>query len=333
MVATVVTGLLGAWAAPAGAKPRAPRPVVVKVPVPDAGNASLGQFRYRIRGLAAARAQPKPRIKLKVLNGRRLPSGVTVAGAAGTMTVKGHLDIVLTLAVGRRKPAGGRSARLAPSSVEVQVTATPRLLVSADGSVVKRNVVKSRRASLAGFGGPAWSMPEDGMNAGYLYGPSRNTPAGIFLKGLYDLYIGRPSREADAVLELLNLTTAYTLTGTLGCRPFSAYEMECFGRLAGRYPPSRAYPADTRNPLDAIKVVMPDRAVTNHLCPTQLPRGTVSTTAVANDTLTCDGGTLPLDQDFKLNIRTNPPPATGMGGKLYGRQDGVFRGPFAITGP
>lgn len=333
--ATVVTGLLGMWAVPVAAKPRAPRPVMLKVPVPDAANASIAQFRYRIKGVGVASAQPRVRIKLKVLNGRRLPTGVIVAGAAGTATVKGHRDIVVTVEVGRTKTARGRSARAAASMVEIQVTAVPHLRVAADGSVVKRNVVR-RRARRAGMD-LRWEMPTDAFGPGYLYRGPRGTPAAIFLKGIYDLYVGRPSPEAQAVLLLLEAIDTYVLTGKLACHPFDPFEIECVGSWTGRYGsgygPAPARAADTRHPLDAIKVVMPDRAVTNSLCPSQLPHATVSTTVVTNDTLTCDGGTLPLDQNFKVNIRTSPPPASGMGGKLFGRQDGVLRGPFAVTGP
>lgn len=92
-------------------------------------------------------------------------------------------------------------------------------------------------------------------------------------------------------------------------------------------------PAGAASALDAVRVVLADRQVTNFLCPSQLPVGAISTTATTNDTLTCSGGTLPLDQKFQLNVRMSPGPTTGMGGKLFGRQDGVFKGPFQISGP
>lgn len=117
-------------------------------------------------------------------------------------------------------------------------------------------------------------------------------------------------------------------------------------RLAGRFsvltgaPRSQpvAHAADASSPIDAVKVVVPPagstpRQITNTLCPSQLPHATVSTTTSTNDTLTCDGGTLPVGQSFQLNVQTNPPPSSGMGGQLFGRQDGTFQGPFQITGP
>jgi hypothetical protein len=92
------------------------------------------------------------------------------------------------------------------------------------------------------------------------------------------------------------------------------------------------------NPLDAVRVVIPpygseDRAITNYICPMQLPNGVISSTTHANDTLTCQGGSLPLQQEFSMRVRTFPEPSDGMGGDLYGRQDGSFQGPFHITGP
>jgi hypothetical protein len=94
----------------------------------------------------------------------------------------------------------------------------------------------------------------------------------------------------------------------------------------------RVGPADVRSPITAVRVVVA-RQITNYLCPTQLPSGAVTTTSAANDTLTCSGGTLAIDEAFRMNLRTNPNPSSGMGGQLYGQQDGVFKGPFAITGP
>lgn len=96
--------------------------------------------------------------------------------------------------------------------------------------------------------------------------------------------------------------------------------------------------ADAESPLDAIAVVLPPdgpnpRAITDHACPRQLPLGSVATSANHNDTLFCTGGSLPVEQRFTLNVRMTPPPDPGMGGQLYGRQDGQPKGPFPITGP
>jgi hypothetical protein len=96
--------------------------------------------------------------------------------------------------------------------------------------------------------------------------------------------------------------------------------------------------AQTTSPITAIRVVLPpdgstNRQVTSYLCPNQLPVAAVETTNAPNDTLACSGGSLALEERFSMNIRMNPPPTTGMGGQIFGQQDGSFKGPFAITGP
>jgi hypothetical protein len=106
----------------------------------------------------------------------------------------------------------------------------------------------------------------------------------------------------------------------------------------GGTPRSFAIAADTGTPLDAVEVVVPSagstaRQIVNSLCPTQLPTATVSTTVTPSDTLTCSGGSLAIGQQFTLNVQTSPAPASAMGGQLFGRQDGTFKGPFAIAGP
>ena len=107
---------------------------------------------------------------------------------------------------------------------------------------------------------------------------------------------------------------------------------------SGRFFVQGGRAADVNSALDAVKIVIPPsggtpRQITNQLCPSQLPSAVVSTTSNSNDTLTCSGGSLPVGQDFTLNVRTSPAPSNGMGGQLFGRQDGAFRGPFSITGP
>lgn len=97
-------------------------------------------------------------------------------------------------------------------------------------------------------------------------------------------------------------------------------------------------PAQTTSPITAIRVVLPpdgstSRQVTNYLCPSQLPTAAVETTNAPNDTLVCGGGSLALEERFSVNIRMNPPPTAGMGGQLFGQQDGSFKGPFAVSGP
>jgi hypothetical protein len=102
--------------------------------------------------------------------------------------------------------------------------------------------------------------------------------------------------------------------------------------------PPLAFEADASPTLEAVKVVIPSassgpRMIVNTLCPPQLPTATVSSTSNPSDTLTCTGGSLPVGQTFTLNVQTSPAPTAGMGGQLYGQEDGSSLGPFAIAGP
>jgi hypothetical protein len=116
-------------------------------------------------------------------------------------------------------------------------------------------------------------------------------------------------------------------------------EVKLGGMLYGAsYSSPLAHSADSTNPVDAIKVVLPPagttaRAVTNYICPTQLPGATITTTSHPNDTLMCSGGSLAIGQQFTLNVQTLPVPASGMGGQLIVRQDGAYLSPFPISGP
>ena len=67
--------------------------------------------------------------------------------------------------------------------------------------------------------------------------------------------------------------------------------------------------------------------------PEPAPGTQVTTTSSNNDTLVCSGGSLPLRQSFTLNVRTNPGPSAGIGGQIFGRQDGQLKGPFPTSGP
>lgn len=96
--------------------------------------------------------------------------------------------------------------------------------------------------------------------------------------------------------------------------------------------PGPAQAADVRSPITAVRVVVP-RRITNFLCPSQLPNGQLSNTDATEDTLTCTGGSLAVDQTFQMNLRTTPNPSAGMGGKVFGQQDAAFKGPFGISGP
>jgi hypothetical protein len=90
--------------------------------------------------------------------------------------------------------------------------------------------------------------------------------------------------------------------------------------------------AQSRSPITAVRVIVP-RRITDFLCPSQLPVGALSRTDRDDDTLTCRGGTIALEERYRMNLRTDPTPTAGMGGNVFGEQDGAFKGPFAITGP
>jgi hypothetical protein len=116
-------------------------------------------------------------------------------------------------------------------------------------------------------------------------------------------------------------------------------EVKLIGLLSGAsYTHPLAHSADSTNPVDAIKVVLPPsgatpRKVTNYICPAQLPAAAITTTSNAGDTLTCSGGSLTLGQQFSLNVQSSPLPSSGMGGQLLAHQDGAYLAPFPITGP
>ena len=115
-------------------------------------------------------------------------------------------------------------------------------------------------------------------------------------------------------------------------------EVTLSAMLTGAWAHGAAHTADSTNPVDAIKVVVPPagstpRAVTNYICPSQLPTPAITTTNHANDTLMCSGGSLPIDQQFMLNVQTSPPPGSGMGGQLLAHQDGAYLPPFSFGGP
>lgn len=95
-------------------------------------------------------------------------------------------------------------------------------------------------------------------------------------------------------------------------------------------------PAGT--PISALRFAVPPagndpRRVTNYICPASLPSAHVDTTTTDNDTLVCDGGSLPVGQAFQLHVQTQPAPSAGMGGQVYAVRAGTTQGPFAATGP
>jgi hypothetical protein len=116
-------------------------------------------------------------------------------------------------------------------------------------------------------------------------------------------------------------------------------EVKLTGMLHGAsFGYSFAHQADSTNPVDAIKVVLPPagstpRKVTNYICPAQLPSAAITTTASASDTLMCSGGSLALGQQFSLNVQSSPAPSAGMGGQLVVHQDGAYLAPFSSSGP
>jgi hypothetical protein len=116
-------------------------------------------------------------------------------------------------------------------------------------------------------------------------------------------------------------------------------EVKLTGLLSGAsFGPWLGHSADSTNPLDAIKVVLPPagttpRKVTNYICPAQLPSAAITTTRSVGDTLMCSGGSLPIGQQFSLNVQSSPAPSTGMGGQLLVRQDGAYLAPFSFGGP
>ena len=118
----------------------------------------------------------------------------------------------------------------------------------------------------------------------------------------------------------------------------STNEVQLTGAFTGTYTGSGSPPSTSTSPLSAIRVVLPalgstPRAVTNYICPSQLPMAAIITTNNANDTLQCSGGTLPLNQTFSLNVQTSPPPSSGMGGTLFALQGSAYLAPFTFGGP
>jgi hypothetical protein len=145
-------------------------------------------------------------------------------------------------------------------------------------------------------------------------------------------YLGRPGGEGTPpMIYRVGFTGKWAFEG--------ANEVKLLGALIGaRAIHYSARAADSRNPVDAIKVVLPPagttpRRVTNYICPTQLPTAAITTTTNANDTLMCSGGSLPLDQQFSLNVQSSPLPSAGMGGQLIVHQDGAYLPALPFGGP
>lgn len=137
-------------------------------------------------------------------------------------------------------------------------------------------------------------------------------------------------REVEEILVQLAFEGAWGFEGP--------QEVRLSGMFTTRTVRHSARSADSTNPITALKVVLPPaasipRAVTNYICPARLPSASIVTSSNANDTLLCKGGDLPVGQGFNLNVQSSPAPASGMGAQIFAEQDGVLRGPYAVTGP
>jgi len=75
------------------------------------------------------------------------------------------------------------------------------------------------------------------------------------------------------------------------------------------------------------------RRVVSFKAPPGLPSCSVTTTQSPDDTLVCAGGTVAAGKHERLQVRTEPPPANGMGGQFTIARGTASRGPFQISGP
>jgi hypothetical protein len=173
----------------------------------------------------------------------------------------------------------------------------------------------------------------------------------LILEGLVLLFSAiqqeNPSRAVQRVLDKLADELRYideefeerpcfiplSLTGQLGYVAAFPGEIRAEMAFAEAERPARGgFRAASTSPIDAVRLIVP-RQVTNFLCSQPLPNPEISTTNSPNDTLTCSGGSLPLGQQYSMNVQTNPPPSDGMGATVFARQDGKFVGPLALGGP
>ncbi|HEV2924120.1 MAG TPA: hypothetical protein VGW98_08810 [Solirubrobacteraceae bacterium] len=151
------------------------------------------------------------------------------------------------------------------------------------------------------------------------------------LQALIHYLRGQMTTTPPATIYRVLFSGAWSFEGT--------NEVKLTGRLSGAsLGPWLAHSADSTNPVDTIKVVLPPagttpRKVTNYICPPQLPIAAITTTSSAGDTLMCSGGSLALGQQFSLNVQSSPAPSTGMGGQLLVHQDGAYLAPFSFGGP
>jgi hypothetical protein len=168
---------------------------------------------------------------------------------------------------------------------------------------------------------------EDDEEGEFLTDDETESPA---LQALIHYLRGQMNAPPPTVYHLL-FSGSWTFEGS--------NEVKLTGMLHGAsFGYSLAHSADSTNPVDAIKVVLPPagstpRKVTNDICPAQLPSAAITTTTTASDTLMCSGGSLALGQQFSLNVQSSPAPSAGMGGQLVVHQDGAYLAPFSFGGP
>ena len=98
-----------------------------------------------------------------------------------------------------------------------------------------------------------------------------------------------------------------------------------FDRLQIRLP-NTIFPDPHGPPNESRKVV-------SFKAPPGLPSCSVTTTHSPDDTLACTGGTVAAGVHERLQVRTEPPPADGMGGQFIIARGTASRGPFQISGP
>jgi len=98
-----------------------------------------------------------------------------------------------------------------------------------------------------------------------------------------------------------------------------------FDRLEIRLP-NTTFPDPHGPPTESRKVV-------SFKPPSGLPNCTVATRNAPDDSLVCTGGTVSAGRHARVQVRSEPPPADGMGGRFVLARGSASRGPFQITGP
>jgi hypothetical protein len=350
---TAVT-VLALLAAPGAAlsKGRA-KPKGIQIALPKPGNVTVAVLTPKP---SRGGRKGKPGGKLKIKNRAGLPKTVTILSAKGRGKASGKTLLVL---LNRAATTARRTQMTVARGVTTAGgTSVTELQLDQVGKVIAEdNYVSSspeaRRAfcnGLRNFSGDLSEFNFDQMPlVGALPGNAR-LPA--VAKDATDMACGKETpaqaRELGNTVNAPMTTTppppppptpaTNNLCSDEVWKPFSGNELAMYLRFFLCGPPAgfaKVHAAATQSPIDAIKVVVPGgRQITNTLCPTQLPQSMITTTATANDTLICSGGSLPLGTNTTLNVQTSPAPDPGMGGQVYGRQDGAFKGPYSVrAGP